>query len=112
MTNHIDVKSRHITAATDNIFSDLGFSAEKAEALLSESDKEIEQALAMKKALMASIAAWIKSQGYRQSEAANVLHVSRPRISDVVNQKTEKFTLDSLVGMAGKIGKRVKLVIE
>ncbi|WP_227731394.1 helix-turn-helix domain-containing protein [Yersinia proxima] len=112
MTDKIDTASRHITTAEDNIFSDLGFSDAQASQLLAESNAEIEQALVMKKALMTSIASWIKSEGIRQVDAATLLHVSRPRISDVVNQKTEKFTLDSLVSMAGNIGKKVTLIIE
>ncbi|MBW5838423.1 helix-turn-helix domain-containing protein [Yersinia enterocolitica] len=112
MTGKIDTASRHMTTAEDNIFSDLGFSDAQASQLLAESNAEIEQALVMKKALMTSIAGWIKSEGIRQVDAATLLHVSRPRVSDVVNQKTEKFTLDSLVSMAGNIGKKVTLIIE
>ncbi|WP_114191483.1 helix-turn-helix domain-containing protein [Edaphovirga cremea] len=112
MTDKIDVASRHVTPADGNIFADLGFSDEKAAALLAESDQEIQQAVKMKKALMQKIACWIKTEGIRQSEAAQVLHVSRPRVSDVVNQKTEKFTLDSLVSMAANIGMKVRIVIE
>ncbi|MFV8797237.1 helix-turn-helix domain-containing protein [Yersinia sp. LJYL362] len=108
----MDTASRHMTTAEDNIFSDLGFSDAQASQLLAESNAEIEQALVMKKALMTSIAGWIKSEGIRQVDAATLLHVSRPRVSDVVNQKTEKFTLDSLVSMAGNIGKKVTLIIE
>ncbi|MFV8797245.1 helix-turn-helix domain-containing protein [Yersinia sp. LJYL362] len=108
----MDTASRHMTTAEDNIFSDLGFSDAQASQLLAESNAEIEQALVMKKALMRSIAGWIKSEGIRQVDAATLLHVSRPRVSDVVNQKTEKFTLDSLVSMAGNIGKKVTLIIE
>ncbi|EKN3560236.1 TPA: helix-turn-helix domain-containing protein [Yersinia enterocolitica] len=112
MTDKIDTASRHMTTAEDNIFSDLGFSDAQASQLLAESNAEIEQALVMKKALMTSIAGWIKSEGIRQVDAATLLHVSRPRVSDIVNQKTEKFTLDSLVSMAGNIGKKVTLIIE
>ncbi|MFM1507459.1 XRE family transcriptional regulator [Yersinia enterocolitica] len=112
MTDKIDTASRHMTTAEDNIFSDLGFSDAQTSQLLAESNAEIEQALVMKKALMTSIAGWIKSEGIRQVDAATLLHVSRPRVSDVVNQKTEKFTLDSLVSMAGNIGKKVTLIIE
>lgn len=112
MTDRIDTASRHITTAEDNIFTDLGFSDIEATQLLAESNAEIEQTLAMKKALMVSIASWIKSEGIRQVDAATLLHVSRPRVSDVVNQKTEKFTIDSLISMAGSIGKKVTLLIE
>lgn len=34
-----------------------------------------------------------------------------PRVSDVVNKKTAKFTIDTLVEMLSRIGKPVKLTI-
>lgn len=112
MTDKIDTASRHVTQPGDNIFADLGFSEEKATALLAKSDEDIAQAIEMKKQLMAEISGWIKVKGYKQVTAAQILHVSRPRVSDVVNQKTEKFTLDSLVGMMALAGKKVRMVID
>jgi predicted XRE-type DNA-binding protein len=38
--------------------------------------------------------------------------VSRPRVSDVVNQKTSKFTIDTLVEMLSRIGKPVRLAVD
>ena len=32
--------------------------------------------------------------------------------SDVVNHKVEKFTIDALVGMLGRIGKQVSLAVQ
>ena len=43
---------------------------------------------------------------------SEVLHVTRPRVSDVVNHKVEKFTIDALVGMLGRIGKQVRLAVQ
>ena len=37
--------------------------------------------------------------------------ISRPRVSDVVNKKTTKFTIDTLVEMLSRIGKPVRLAI-
>jgi predicted XRE-type DNA-binding protein len=37
--------------------------------------------------------------------------VSRPRVSDVVNKKTTKFTIDTLVEMMSRIGKPVTLAV-
>ncbi len=37
--------------------------------------------------------------------------VSRPRVSDVVNKKTARFTIDTLVGMLSRVGKSVKLAV-
>ena len=48
---------------------------------------------------------------YGQSKTAEILMVSRPRVSDVVNKKTAKFTIDTLVEMLSRVGKPVKLAI-
>jgi predicted XRE-type DNA-binding protein len=37
--------------------------------------------------------------------------VSRPRVSDVVNKKTAKFTIDTLIEMMSRIGKPVTLAV-
>ena len=47
----------------------------------------------------------------RQAEAAEILMVSRPRVSDVVNMKVRKFTIDTLVDMLSRVGKPVRLAI-
>lgn len=40
--SHLDnLKSQHVTAATGNVFADLGFSPSEAQALLKESDARI-----------------------------------------------------------------------
>ena len=49
--------------------------------------------------------------GFAPAEAAEILMVSRPRVSDVVNKKTAKFTIDTLVEMLSRVGKPVKLAI-
>ncbi|MDA8094861.1 MAG: XRE family transcriptional regulator, partial [Betaproteobacteria bacterium] len=47
----------------------------------------------------------------KQDEAAQILHISRPRVSDVVNKKVGKFTIDALVNMLTRVGKPIKLVV-
>ena len=54
---------------------------------------------------------WIAKHRLKQAEAAEILMVSRPRVSDVVNKKAAKFTIDTLVEMLGRVGKPVKLAI-
>jgi predicted XRE-type DNA-binding protein len=39
------------------------------------------------------------------------LRRAHPRVSDVINQKTAKFTIDTLVEMLSRVGKPVKLAI-
>jgi predicted XRE-type DNA-binding protein len=50
---------------------------------------------------------WIAASHLKQAEAAEKLHVSRPRVSDVVNKKVSKFTVDTLIEMVQRIGKKV-----
>ena len=57
------------------------------------------------------ISTWIAEHHLKQAEAAEILMVSRPRVSDVVNKKTAKFTSDTLVEMLSRVGKPVKLAI-
>lgn len=112
MKNEIDVKISHITRADGNVFADLGFDEQEAAALHAKSQLEIAKILAIKEQLMTEISDWIEVKNLRQNDAAQILQVSRPRISDVVNKKAEKFTLDSLISMVSLMGKRVTLVIE
>lgn len=50
----------------------------------------------------------IEQQDWTQKEAAKRLGVSQPRISDVVNGKIDKFTLDMLFSMLDKLGFKAK----
>lgn len=115
MAAKIDTRIRHITPAGTNIFLDLGFSSEEAEQLYADSTNEIANAKAKAKAikeqLMEEIAQWIEAHQLKQAEVAAVLHISRPRVSDVVNKKTSKFTIDALVNMLSRIGKPVSVSV-
>lgn len=46
----------------------------------------------------------IERQGWTQQQAANKLNLSQPRISDIMNGKIEKFTLDFLVTVLDALG--------
>ena len=46
-----------------------------------------------------------------QSQFARAIGVSAMRVSDVVNHKVDKFTIDSLVLMLSRIGKQVRLAV-
>lgn len=111
MRDRVDTKIRHVTAAEANIFSELGFEENEAGVLQECAEKEVEQLLAIKRQLMQEISSWIAENKLRQADAAARLNVSRPRVSDVVNLKTSKFTLDTLVMMLGKLGKPVSVTV-
>ncbi|GKX57418.1 XRE family transcriptional regulator [Leminorella grimontii] len=111
MTTKTNNESRHITPSGGNIFADLGFDEREAKALHADSLREIENTLAIKEALMEEIAVWITDRKMKQAEVAAILHISRPRVSDVVNKKTGKFTIDSLVNMLSRMGKYVQVSV-
>ena len=108
----IDTKSRHRTKAGGNVFLDLGFSPKEAKRLLAQADAQIDESIRLKQQLMDEIAGWMKEASVTQAVAAEVLQVTRPRVSDVVNHKVEKFTIDALVGMLARIGKHVRLAVQ
>lgn len=104
----IDTKSTHITPIGGNVFADLGFDQDEALQLQSESRRIVAKKLALKEQLMTEISDWIISCQLRQTDAAVILGVSRPRVSDVIQKKTTKFTIDSLVDMLSRTGKNIE----
>jgi len=86
-------RERSITPSSGNVFSDLGF--DDAEA----------QVLALRADLMAQLGAMVKERKMTQTTAARLLGVSQSRVSDLTRGKVEKFSLDTLVQFAAKLGK-------
>ena len=107
----IDTKIRHVTKPGANLFLELGFAPAEARRLQAASRKQINDTQMLKQQLMDALSAWITEHQLKQAEAAEILMVSRPRVSDVVNRKTAKFTIDTLVEMLSRVGKPVRLAI-
>ena len=107
----IDTDIRHVTKPGTNPFLELGFSAEEAKRLQAASRKQINNTQQLKEQLMTELAGWISTHHLKQADAAEILMVSRPRESDVVNKKTAKFTIDALVEMLRRVGKPVRLAV-
>ncbi len=107
----IDTAIRHVTKPGKNLFLELGFAPDEAKRLHAASRKQINDTRLLKRQLMEALSVWIDAHNLKQSEAAEILMVSRPRVSDVVNGKTTKFTIDTLVEMLSRIGKPVTLAI-
>jgi len=97
--NTIDTSITHITSGDGNIFKDLGFSAEEA------------GKLKIKSQLMSQISELIKEKKLKQEEASHLLHVTRPRVSDIMRGKAGKFSIDALVDMLERMGKRVTVQV-
>jgi predicted XRE-type DNA-binding protein len=89
-----------VTRSSGNVFRDLGFPREEAEHLLVRSD------------LMIQLQKRIASRGLRQAEAAKILRVTQPRVSDLLRGRIDLFSTDALIDMLARLGVRVRLVLK
>jgi predicted XRE-type DNA-binding protein len=92
--------NNQISKSCGNVFKDFGFSPEL-------SDK-----LAIKSCLMAAVESYINENNLTQEQASKVMGVARPRISDAIRGKVDKFTIDALVDMLSRAGVSVAVTIE
>ena len=106
-----DLRSAHITPVDGNVFADLGFPAQQATAMLKDADARIAKSTKLKRDTALAISQWMRSEKLTQVAASEILAVSRPRVSDLVNQKLGRFSLDTLVTMLLRTGKNVELVV-
>ena len=83
------------TPSSGNVFVDLGFSPEEA-ALMT-----------MRAQLMTDLRGLLSDRGWTQAQAAAALGVSQSSISDLVRGKWQQFSLDMLVTLAVRAGRRV-----
>jgi predicted XRE-type DNA-binding protein len=62
--------------------------------------------------LMRNIAAIVKKRKWTQAEAAKRCGVTQPRMNDLLRGRVSRFSLDALVNIATKLGRRVRVEIE
>jgi predicted XRE-type DNA-binding protein len=72
-----------------------------------------QEALNMKlrASMIREIRAKVEAAGWTQNEAAKQLGITQPRVSDLLNGKLSKFSLDTLVNMLAVLGSDVKLKV-
>jgi predicted XRE-type DNA-binding protein len=88
-----------VTPSTGNVFRDLGFSKEESEHLLVRAD------------LLIQVQKAIASRRLKQAEAARVLRVTQPRVSDLLRGRIDLFSTDALIDMLARLGVGVRLVV-
>jgi predicted XRE-type DNA-binding protein len=89
-----------VTPSTGNVFRDLGFGREEAEHLLIRAD------------LLIEVQKLIASRGLKQREAAKLLGVSQPRVSDLLRGRIDLFSTDVLIDMLVRLGAHVRLTVK
>ncbi len=86
--------------SSGNVFRDIGFSDSEANSLF------------IRGCLMIEIEKIIKTNGWTQAQAAEVLGITQPRISEIVSDRVDLFAIDTLVKYLSILGKRVSESIE
>ena len=74
-----------------------------------EDDPVRKKNLQLRSALMIKISEQIKSTNLNQKQAAELLKISQPRVSALLNGKINDFRLDSLVDMAHRMGLHITM---
>ncbi len=75
-----------------------------------EDDSVLAENLRIRSEIMVKLREFIKKNGLTQKEAAKRLHVTQPRISNLVRGKIDLFTIDMLVNMLSHAGIHVEFV--
>lgn len=88
-----------ITKSSGNVFVDLGFPLEEAEILV------------MRSNLMCELERLIAERRWTQAEAAKILGIGQSRVSDLVRGKWDKFSLDMLITLMTRAGRKVELAV-
>ena len=93
------MSTRKIHKSSGNVFIDLGFPREEA------------ATLTMRSRLMVVMRETINQRQWTQAEAAQALGIAQSRVSDLMRGKWDKFSLDMLITLAARAGKRVDLAV-
>jgi len=81
-----------IHKSSGNVFRDVGFPPEEAAHLLIRAD------------LMIEVERVLKERGLTQVQAAKLLGITQPRVSDLVRGRVTLFTIDTLVEFLARLG--------
>ena len=86
-----------VTKSSGNVFADLGFDSGEA------------SILQMRSKLMNDLRVYIESNKLTQIEAAKRFGIAQSRVSDLSRGKWEKFSLEMLIALETRVGRKVSL---
>ena len=89
-----------VTPSSGNVFRDLGFSEQEAEHLVLRAD------------LLIQIQKVVSARRLTQAQLAKLLHVTQPRVSDLLRGRLHLFSIETLIDMLGGLGVQVRLVVK
>ena len=62
--------------------------------------------------LMIAVQRYVETSGETQTQAAKHLGITQPRLNDLLRGRIEKFSVDALVNMLARVGRRVAVKIK
>ncbi len=77
-----------------------------------ESDPREAANLRARAELMVALQEHVRRRSMTQAEAARLLDITQPRVSDLMRGKIELFSIDTLVDLLGRAGASVKLRVQ
>ena len=83
-----------------NVFIDLGFPEHEAINIVA------------RLKLIMQIESIIKEEGWTQQEAAKILGIRPSRVSELMTSRSEKFTVDLLMKLLDRLGRRVEFTVK
>ena len=89
-----------VTPSSGNVFRDLGLSEQEAEHLVLRAD------------LLIQIQKVVAARRLTQAQLAKLLHLTQPRVSDLLRGRLHLFSIETLVDMLGRLGVQVRLVVK
>jgi len=89
-------KATGIRKSSGNVFRDMGFPPDEAAHLLIRAD------------LMIQVERVLSRRGLTQVQAAKLLGISQPRVSDLVRGRIDLFSIDTLVDLLARLGVTVR----
>ena len=88
-----------VTASSGNVFTDLGFGPGEAAVMGLRAD------------LMARLRLLVQTEGWTQAQAAEKFGIAQSRVSDLLRGEWDKFSLDMLITLAARAGRKVGLAV-
>lgn len=88
-----------VTESSGNVFIDMGFAPGEA------------AVMALRADLIARLRLIVQAEGWTQAQAAERFGVAQSRVSDLLRGKWQKFSLDMLITLAARAGRKVELAL-
>lgn len=90
-------KKSSVTKSSGNVFLDLGF------------DKDEAALLQLRATLMSDLRKYVNDNDLTQEKAAALFGIAQSRVSDLMRGKWEKFSLEMLISLEFRAGRKVQL---